>query len=314
MSIVAKIKKNFKLAPLTTFKIGGPARYFIEIKNLTELAEMINWAKAKRQPIDILAGGSNVLVNDRGVKGLVMKISLSGLKIKAGKIECEAGEKLSKATSLAAKHGLSGLEWASGIPGTVGGAVHGNAGAFGSQMSQIVFKVIAFDSLKNRLNSFANNDCRFNYRDSIFKQSDNLIIVRVILKFSKGKRTEIDNLAKKYFNYRLKTQPKYPSAGSIFKNLPLNNLSKRNFKLAEEMKARGLVKGGKVASAWLIDRLDLKGKAIGGAKISEQHANFIVNTGKAKSNEIVRLINFIKRKVKAKYKIILEEEIKYLGF
>ncbi len=314
MSIESKIKKNIKLAPLTTFKIGGPAEYFIEIRDLTQLVEAINWAKNKSQPLTILAGGSNVLVSDRGVRGLVIKLSLAKFKIKGEKIESEAGVNMSEMVSSAAENNLAGLEWAGGIPGTVGGAVCGNAGAFGYEMSQIVLTVKAYDISKNNFISLSNKRCYFNYRDSIFKRNVNLIIVQVAMKLSKGKRTEIKYLTDKYIKYRLNSQPKYPSAGSVFKNLYLSDLIKQNLKLANKIKAQRLVKGGKVASAWFIDQLGLKGKIIGGAKISDQHANFIVNMGKAKADDIINLINLIKKEVKDKYKIILEEEIRYLGF
>ncbi len=313
MSVKSKIKKNIKLAPFTSFKIGGPAKYFIEIKNLADLVKSIRWAKTNKQLFTILAGGSNVLISDRGIKGLVIKLSLTDLDIKAGNISCGAGVNLAEVVKLAAKHGLTGLEWASGIPGTVGGAVYGNAGAFGSEMSQTVLTVKAYDVSKNNFISLSDKRCYFNYRDSIFKRNVNLIIIQVTMKLSKRTRSEIKYLTDKYIKYRLNSQPKYPSAGSIFKNLLLNDLIKQNLKLANEIKAKRLVKGGKVASAWFIDQLGLKGKIIGGAKISDQHANFIVNLGKAKAQDVINLINLIKKKVKDKYKIMLEEEIKHLG-
>jgi len=314
MSIASKIKKNVKLAPLTTFKIGGPAEYFINVTNQEHLAEAISWAKDNKQAITILAGGSNVLINDQGIKGLVIKLCLTGLISQDKKIEAGASVHLAELVNLAYQRGLTGLEWASGIPGTIGGAVYGNAGAFGRQTGQLVFKIVAFDCRKKKFIVLSNHQCDFSYRDSVFKRKGDLVITRVILKLSEGRKVDIGRLIKKYHDYRFRTQPKYPSAGSIFKNLLITKLAIQNPELAKQLKRQGSVKGDKVAVARLIDQLKFKGETVGGAKISQQHANFIVNTGKAKANDVVKLIGLIKKTVAVKYRVVLEEEIKYLGF
>ena len=145
----------------------------------------------------------------------------------------------------------------------------------------------------------------------MFKKRKNLLIVQVKLKLAKGVRKEIEALSRKNFNHRFSSKPKEPSAGSVFKNLEYKNVLKQNKKLAEDLAAKGMVRGGKIAAGYLIDQLGLKGKTAGGAKVSGQHANFIVNTGKAQAKDVVKLINLIKIKIKQKYKINLEEEIQY---
>ncbi|MGB9743321.1 MAG: UDP-N-acetylmuramate dehydrogenase [Minisyncoccales bacterium] len=180
-----------------------------------------------------------------------------------------------------------GLEWAVGIPGTIQAAVYGNAGAFQKSMKDVVEKVEVFDVKTSQIKSFKNKDCQFSYRNSIFKKNKNLIILSVKLKKKKSDFKKI----KRYLEYRKKTQPlNFPSAGSVFMNPQ------------------------KFSAAYLIEKCGLKGKKIGQAKISEKHANFIVNLGRASANDVKKLIGLAKKEVKKKFNINLKEEIVFLGF
>src|SRR3989338_808375 len=313
MPIEKSIKKNYDLTALTTFKIGGRADFFVIAKNKQELIEAISWAKIKKLPIRFFAGGSNILITKKKIRGLVIKISGEEYSVKGDIISAWAGTGLSKLAGIAVGLGLSGLEWALGIPGSVGGAVRGNAGAYGSDMSKQVAEVEAYDISKGRLVKFKNCGCGFSYRHSIFKQNRNLFIVNVKLKLSRGQTAGIKNLVKNNLFNRRRTNPKKPSAGCIFKNLEYTKLIKENRQLAEDLAVKGLFKGGKIGAGYFIDQLGLKGRARGGAKISERHANFIVNTGKASAEDIIDLINLIKKKVNSQYKINLEEEIEYFA-
>jgi len=289
-------KKNVSLKNYTTFKIGGPAKYFYIAKNKTELIEAIKQAKKLKLPffnserseeskfcqrqVFILGGGSNLLVSDKGFNGLVIKF----------------GQPLSSYVS-------KGLEWAVGIPGTVQGAACSNAGAFKKSMKDVVESVEVFDTETGKVKIFKNKDCKFGYRDSIFRKKKNLIILSVEIKPKKSNTKKIrtslrENLdfslrskIKQYLDYRKQTQPlNFPSAGSIFKNLP-----------------------GKSAGE-LVEKCGLKGKKIGNVKISEKHANFIVNLGQGKAKDVIKLIKLIKKEVKKKFGVVLEEEIQFLGF
>jgi len=254
-----KFRKNVPLKNYTTFKIGGPAKYFFEAKRKEELIEAIKLAKKLELPFFILGGGSNLLVSDKGFDGLVIKF----------------GQPLSSYVS-------KGLEWAVGIPGTVQGAVWSNAGAFEKSMKDVVKEVEVFDTKTEKIKNFKSKDCKFGYRDSIFKKNKNLIILSVKIKSKKSNRKKI----KQYLDYRKKTQPlNFPSAGSIFKN-------PRGFFAAD-----------------LIERCGLRGKRIGKVKISEKHANFIVNLGNGKAKDVKKLIKLAKQKVKSKFGIVLKEEI-----
>lgn len=311
MQIEKLMQKNFDLTPLTTFRIGGQAEFFMIVKNREELVKAAEWAKARKLPLTILAGGSNILITRKKIKGLVLKISGDDYIIKKNYITCWAGTGLTKLAKISVSAGLTGLEWAFGIPGSVGGAVRGNAGAYGSDMSAAVAEVEAYDLNKNQLVRLNHQAGGFSYRSSVFKKRKNLLIVQVKLKLAKGAMKEIKVLSQKNFNHRFSSKPKEPSAGSVFKNLEYKKVLKQNRKLAEDLAAKGLFRGGKIAAGYLIDQLDLKGKSVGGAKISEKHANFIINTGQAESDDVVKLINLIKTKIKQKYKINLEEEIQY---
>ena len=267
-----KLQKNVLLKKHTTFRIGGRAKYFFKAKTKKELIEVINFAKRMKRPFFILGGGSNLLVSDKGYGGVVIKF----------------GRSLSSYVS-------RGLDWAAGIPGTIEGAVYGNAGAFGKSMKDIVKSVEVFDVRTGKVKTFKNKDCRFDYRDSIFKKKKNLVILLVKIKSGKSNPKKI----KEYLDYRRQHHPRLPSAGSVFKNpAPSHGVG------------RGI---GDTPAAILIDQAGLTGKKIGQAQISEKHSNFIVNLGNAKAKDVRKLIDFVKKSVKNKFKVILKEEIQYLS-
>lgn len=309
------IKENFSLAPLTNFKIGGPAKFFIEAKTKEELEQAIKWGEENKEKIFILGGGSNILISNKGINGLVIKIINEEILILGQRIDCGAGATLAKVASLAVSHNLSGVEWVVGIPrATIGGAIRGNAEAFNVAMSDIVETVLIFDLLTHKFKTLSNKDCEFGYRVSVFKEKNNYIIWSAILKLKNEKPEIINELVNKSIAFRGRNYPKLPSAGSVFKNVPVKLIEQNNPQLLEEIKKRGITRLDNVGAGMLIDMLGLKGKTIGGAKISLEHANHIVNTGKATSDDIIMLISYIKQQVRDKLGIQLQEEIQYLGF
>jgi UDP-N-acetylmuramate dehydrogenase len=333
-----EIQENIPLAQYTTFKIGGPAKFFVEAKSEEEILEALEFAQEKNFPVFVLGGGSNVLVSDKGFEGLVMRICNSQLEISDSNIICDGGVSLSKAVSESVKAGLTGLEWAAGIPGMVGGAVRGNAGAFGGSMSEIVEFVKAieipnfskarlFPSESSALGipqsqAFPSRDCKFEYRNSFFKQNPNLIILSVNLKLKKGDKEKSQKLVKEILAKRKEKQPmEFPSPGSFFKNP-----SVKDKKLIQQFETDTLLRQGsggqagqkirdeKLPAPWLIEEAGLKGKKIGGAMVSEKHANFIVNTGDATAENVIMLAAIIKTKVRNKFGIQLQEEVQMVGF
>lgn len=310
-----KIQENILLAQFTTFRIGGPAKFFVEIKEKEELLEAVKWAKENKEEIFILGGGSNILINDKGVDGLVLRIVNDSITVHGDRIECGAGAVLARAVRLAVGEDLSGLEWAIGIPrATIGGAVRGNAGAFDSSMSEVAETVEVFNIKKQKFELFSNKDCHFIYRGSIFKEDNNYLVWKIILKLQKGDKRQIEKDVAKFLEFRQGKQPKLPSAGSVFKNLSFKDLQENNSNLADLAVKSGAIKGDNVGAGWIIEQAGLKGKKIGGAKVSLEHANFIVNTSHATAEDIVMLISYIKQQVRTRFKVQLQEEVQYFGF
>jgi len=286
---VSGIKQNVALANHTTFKIGGPAKYFYQVKNFNEIVELVKIAKKAKMPYFILGGGSNILVSDKGFNGLVIKITSYELRITDCSIIVDAGILLNKLVDETVKAGLTGLEWATGIPGTVGGAVRGNAGAFNRSIADNIKSVKALKIPELRITDYGLQELKFGYKDSIFKHNKD-IILSVEIKLRKGNKDKSKQIIKEHLAYRDKHQPlQFPSAGCIFKN--------------PEGKHAG----------YLIEQCGLRGVKVGGAMISEKHGNFIINTGGAKARDVKKLINLCKEKVRKKFKLELEEEIEYLG-
>lgn len=316
------IKENISLAKYTTFEIGGPAKYFCIARNKEDLIKAIKKAKELKMPFFILGGGSNVLASDKGYNGLVIKIENCKLKIENCNIHTETGIKLEDIVKLTARKSLSGLEWAAGIPGTVGGAVYGNAQTFDTKMSDIIKSVEIFDTKTLKIKTLTKKECDFSEKHTVFKKNKNLVILSAILKLKKGKKKEIQKRIKEHLNYRKKNHPwRFPSAGSIFVNQELRSNPtgsppegvQRNQELLKEFpELREFNKEGVIPSSYLIEKCGLKGTKVGGAKVSEKHAGFIVNTGKAKAEDVLKLIKIIKQKVKRKFGVVLEEEIQII--
>ncbi len=310
--IINNLQKDVPLANHTTFRIGGPARYFFVAKSRKEFLEALNWAKENRLSYFILGGGSNLLVSDKGFKGLAIKIQSADwrIEIQGEEIAAGAGVPLALLLNKSLGAGLVGLEWAAGIPGTLGGAICGNAGAYRRSISEAVESVEVFNAKDQEIQSYSHKQCEFGYRESIFKKNQNLIILAAKLKLGKGDTARAQNFVRECLATRKNKIPPFPSAGSIFKNIEFGSQSENFKKLipAEQ------IKGGMVAAGYLIERCGLKGRQIGGAQISAQHANFIVNTDGAKANDVLGLIRFCKKTVQEKFGILLEEEIRYVGF
>jgi UDP-N-acetylmuramate dehydrogenase len=306
------VKENILLKKYTTFKIGGPAKYFFIARKKEELIRALKIAKKHSLPSFILGNGSNVLISDKGLKGLVIKLENKNYKIRNSEIIADSGTPLFLLVREAVKRNLAGLEWAAGIPGTVGGAIRGNAGAFGKSMEDIINEVDFFDLRSFKIKKIKNRNCDFSYRGSIFKKKRNFIILSVSCKLGKGEKRRIKEKIREFLNYRKERHPKQPSAGSIFKGVRAKDLGEKFFKKFPE--AKNVVKERGMPAAFLIDQCKLSGKKIGRAQISQKHPNFIVNLGGARAKDVIKLIHLIKKKVKNRFGITLEEEIQHLGF
>jgi len=283
-----EIIKNEPMKNHTSFKIGGAADEFCTASGKDEIIELINYAKGKDMPYFIMGNGSNLLVSDKGIRGLVIQISgkFSDFEISENIIKAESGVLLSSLAKAAQKNGLSGMEFASGIPGTLGGAVYMNAGAYGGEMSSIVKSVtyLKDGEIKKIEDGFG-----FGYRKSLFADLG-AVILEAELELEKGNPEEIKARMEDYKIRRTEKQPlNMPSAGSVFK------------------RPKGYFAGG------LIEEAGLKGFKIGGAVVSEKHAGFIVNAGSATAGDVLSLIEHIQKTVKEKFNVELETEVKIVG-
>ncbi len=281
-----------RLSEYTTFRIGGPAAFAVFPNTISAFAELIKLLKAYNEPYCVLGNGSNILFADSGFKGTVIitsrmnRISSDGFRITA-----ECGASLIKLACFAGKHSLSGLEFAYGIPGSVGGAVYMNAGAYGGEISEVLESCLCFDTANLTETKFDRDECDFGYRSSLFiKNPGRYILLQATFALSSGNADEIKAAMNDYMSRRREKQPlEYPSAGSVFKRAP------------------------GYFTAKLIDDAGLKGKRIGGAQISEKHAGFIVNVGNATAKDVMALIALTKETVHEKFNVDIECEIRFLG-
>lgn len=274
----------------TTFRIGGEAELFISIANQEQLSFVIKTAENFGVPYLIIGNGSNLLVSDLGIEGAVLQLSgLDGISYDGScEITCGAGLKLSKLCLFAAENNLQGMEFAWGIPGTVGGAVYMNAGAYDSEMQNVVAYCKAIDS-KGEERIVTAEEMQFGYRSSMF-QSEPLTITEVTVRLAPGEGSQIRTKMDDIFMRRKQKQPlEYPSAGSVFKR-PQGNYA-----------------------GTMIEECGLKGYTVGGAQVSEKHAGFIINIGSATASDVRRVVEYVQEQVFLKYSIKLERELKYIG-
>jgi len=313
------IREDVKMGPLTTFRIGGLAKYFFEAQDKEGLKKVIDWAREQNIPYFVLGGGSNVLFSDKGFNGLLIKILSKDIKIRKSKgiikiVEVGAGVLLSKLVAFSIKQGLSGLEYFVGIPGTVGGAIYGNAGWPRNQKSIRKVMVSATLLMPNGQISKKQVDWfEFAYRSSKLKNfsSKKTIILSAVFKLKVEDQNKILQTQKEILNIRKKGIPHGYSAGCIFKNIEIKKNSYSSFRLANQLPI-AFIQKGTIPAGWLIDQCGLRGYRIGGAQISKQHANFIINVNKAKAQDVQFLIEIAQKQVKRKFNINLSLEIEYL--
>ncbi len=313
-----RIEKDIPLKNYSTFRIGGLAKYFLRTSDKKELKKIIERVNKENIPFLVIGGGSNILFSDNGFDGLVVAYRAENLLKENFNIEkkengnsmiVKVDTSIPLSFLISEMKNLSGLEWGAGIPGTLGGAINGNAGAFNESISNSIESVDVLDISSNNVleKKMKNKECLFGYRTSIFKNDNNLLIVSAELNLIKDNEDEIKKRISDNLNKRIVKQPKGFSAGSIFKNYQgkLEENIIENYPQLKSFNEKGIIPAG-----LLIELCGLKGKKIGDAKISDEHANFIINLKNATSDDVINLINLIKKSVKEKFLIDLSEEIK----
>ena len=305
-----RVKLDEPMNQYTTFKIGGPADLFYEAKTIDDLIKAVKLAWELKIPYFILGGGSNLLVSDSGFRGLVIAIRDTQYVIRNTKVIAKAGISLRKLVEVASENSLSGFEFMAGIPGTLGGAVRGNAGAWQQNIGDKVSKVRVLGE-DGRIKWLSQKNCQFQYRQSRFKKIKE-VILEVELQLARGDKTEIERKIKENLKKR-EGQPKEPSAGCIFVNpaqrLPFPRLTASRHGGAYAGQVPTRLSAGK-----MIEECGLKEERVGNAQISPKHANFIVNLGQAKAEDVLQLIKLAKSAVQKKFNVKLELEISLLGF
>ncbi|WP_423409963.1 UDP-N-acetylmuramate dehydrogenase [Heyndrickxia sp. MSNUG] len=288
---IGSVKENEPLANHTTMKIGGPADILIEPSSIENLKKSIDVIKNSGLKWTVIGRGSNLLVSDKGIEGAVIKLGtgLDELEIEGNRVTAGGGMSLVNFAITISRKGLSGLEFAGGIPGSIGGAVYMNAGAHGSDVSKILEKAyVLFED--GTLEWLTNEEMKFSYRTSVLQKERPGIVVAAVFQLKEGNKEEIVAELQKNKDYRKETQPyNYPSCGSVFRN-PLPNYAGN-----------------------LIEKSGLKGHRIGGAQISELHGNFIVNTGNAKAEDVLGLIQHVKDTVLDLHGVKMETEVEIIG-
>jgi len=309
-----KFKEQEILAKHVNFRIGGPARYFVEAVSSQDIVDAVALAKQFAEPWFILGGGSNTLVADAGFAGLVIKAANRQMKIDGPRVIAEAGVISAAVARASAQAGLRGFEWAISLPGTIGGAVRGNAGCFGGEMKDNVESVrVLHDGVVKTL---LPAEIQFAYRDSVFKHSGNDdVVLDVTLLLKPGDAAEAISALEKNLAGRKASQPLgSSSAGCMFKNFEYTSDTDITELAGQHPVPPEMLARHRLAAGWIIDQLGLKGTRIGDAMVSETHGNFLVNKGAATADQIVQLISLIKMKVRDEAGIELHEEVQHLGF
>ncbi len=286
-----KLEENVLLSNFTSYKVGGKGRLIVYPTTESELVEVVKLIDNFNIEYMMIGNGTNLLFSSKEFNKVLIKLNnFDKIEVKGNKIFAGAGASLPRIANAAKGASLTGFEFAAGIPGTLGGAIYQNAGAYKSDMGYVV-SLVRVLTPEYRIINFTNKECNFHYRESFFTHNKKYICLSAVISLKPGKKDAIESVMKDRLKRRMESQPlNYPSAGSVFRN------------------PEGM------ASGKLIEDLGLKGLKIGGAEVSKKHANFVINTGNAKAEDIHKLILFVKEKVKEEYGIDLKIEQEFVNW
>jgi UDP-N-acetylmuramate dehydrogenase len=303
------VSEGMLLSDRTRFGIGGPAELYVEAASEPSFSAALQLARSSGASYSVIGAGTNLIVSDEGFHGIVLRFTASQISSDGTIVRAEAGAELQALVDFCIAHGLRGLETMTGIPGSVGAAIYGNAGAYGHSIDERVERVRFLDGDTTR--SFTASESQFRYRESIFKERKDWIILGVELHMTTASAAELRQAADEILKVRL---AKYPAAmkcaGSIFKNLILSELSEHVRRQIPER----VVREGKAPSAYFLEQVGAKGMQCGGVRVADYHANLIYNDGGGTARELRALIDELKSRVRARFSLELEEEVQYVGF
>jgi len=306
-----KISFEFPLKEITTIKIGGRVKYYLAVKKEKDLISAIKFAKANNIKWHIIGDGSNLVPNDSGFAGLIIKNEIKEFKRNKNKVLVGAGNNLLRFILKLNQLGLAGMEKMAGIPGTIGGAIYGCAGAYGQEIKDCLKRVKFFDGKK--LCWLSKKQCQFKYRDSVFKKKDWVIVAAEFI-FRKGDPKKLSKISREIIKIRnQKYSKKLFTPGSFFKNIVIKSIKPLQLrkKFLSKINKNKIIHG-KVPAGYLLEEVGAKGMRIGNIKVADYHGNLIINLGNGKTSDIEKLAKILKNKVKRKFGIELEEEVRYL--
>jgi UDP-N-acetylmuramate dehydrogenase len=303
------VHENEPLSRHTRFGVGGPAAILADTASEPAFVEALKLLGGSAARWTVIGGGTNLIVSDGGYAGLVLRFRGAELSCAGQRVEAQAGAALQSVVDFAIGHGLEGLDRMTGIPGFTGGAIYGNAGAYGQSISDTLESVRIFDG--QRVRRLDRAECEFRYRDSVFKRKKEWLILSAVFELRGGDAAVLQAAADEILATRnRKYPPQMRCAGSIFKNLILDELP-------EPVRAQvpaSVVKKGKVPAAWFLDQAGGRGLHRGGIQVADYHANLIYNDGTGNARELRALIGELKRRVQARFGLQLEAEVQFLGF
>lgn len=304
-----EIQTQVPILPLTTFQIGGSASRYAEVREEADIQEAVQWAKENGARLVVLSGGSNVLVPDGGIDGLVAHIVEGAHRFEDNVLTADAGCNLLALIREASNRGLGGWEKLAGIPGSIGGAVRGNAGAFGTEIKDVMTSVRALHGKTGEKRTFDAAESDFSYRRSYFKDNPEWIITSATITLSVVHPAQSMQLIEETIQERERRHlQNVRAAGSFF----MNPVAPRDVQELFEKEKGVASKGGRVPAGWLIEKVGLKGHRVGDAVASEQHPNYLVNAGNASAHDVGNLAQLIKLEVFAQFGVELEEEASLL--
>lgn len=311
-----RLKEGEPLAKHVNIRIGGPADFYLEARSSDEIASAVLAALADGVPFVVFGGGSNTLPSDEGFRGLVIQAANRAWSIEGERVYAEAGVPSAFLARKAAEAGLTGLEWAISLPGTIGGAVRGNAGCFGGETKDALASVDALRVTDGKIErvTYSPEDCGFGYRHSAFKRNAD-VVLDVELELKTAPKEEcLAKLDAVLAKRKLEQPSDSPSAGCMFKNFDFKDESEISKLMSMVEVPKEFLAAKRLPAGWLIEQADLKGKKVGGAQVSDKHGNFLMNLGKATASDVLQLISLIKMKIRDEYGVQLEEEVQLLGF
>ncbi|HEY3739826.1 MAG TPA: UDP-N-acetylmuramate dehydrogenase [Bryobacteraceae bacterium] len=303
-----EFRRDARLSEYTRFGIGGAADLLVDAHTNASMIAALDAIRGSGVAFEVIGDGTNLIVSDAGFRGIILRYRGSAIRVDGVTVEVEAGAVLQMLVDETIANGLAGVHTMTGIPGSVGAAVYGNAGAYGRSISQSVRSVSYYDG--SSVGELSNAQCEFQYRESIFKKNKSWIILSTELLLEAGDATELRANAERIRKIR---DEKYPPtmrcAGSIFKNLVLGELEGG----VQSRVPANVVREGKVPAAWFLDEAGVKGMRIGGIHVADYHANLIYNSGGGTAAELCEVIRNCKRGVEDRFGLVLEEEVQYIG-